>query len=254
MRSVNNSHLTTFIFPIAEKTERVGEPVHLTYSDLQRLPGITKQVLACREFLSTFLEYDIFCDGSQVEVRVRSLRSAKSASLPLTLGEIDSVCVRALDNLARVAADIARNAQQPSPRPLGEISPDKRTLTLIKALSSERVEGRPAPRLCSQGREYQLPILAPADFTSTDTEATQSKEGSFRIIGLVRGEEQNKHEFMLEGGSRVLLPKTASWAWGKIHDILDYEGCILGTLIRASASDAWSVTDDTELVRQPRLF
>ena len=251
MRSVDSLHFTSFTFPITEKADRIGWLVKLTYADVQNLAQLGKRVLALCEFLPDSLQSEILSDGAQFLVRVAS---APSALVALTPDEIHSICVNALSVLTGAATEITRNAERPEPRPLSVVSPNKRVLSLLKMLSSGSEETRPPATLRSQEQEYLLPILAPADFTSTDAEATQRKPGVFRIVGLIRGEEQGKHQFVLAGGLRVDLPKSPRWSWSEIHDVLDYEASVVGTLIRESAGDAWSVTDDTHVERQPPLF
>jgi len=242
---------TSFVFPVAEKADPVGRSMRLTRADLQNLPQVIKQVLGVCDFLPAALQSDILLDGGRLLVQVGP---SPSAPMPLTPDEIHAICVNALNVLSGTAADITRNAERPEPRPLTVVSPNRHALTLLRSLSSGSEGIRPPAILQSQGNEYPLPVLPPADFTSTDTEATQRKQGEFRIIGLIRDEDQGRYQFVLVGGLRVELPKSPKWSWPQIHDVLDFTAYLVGTLIRESAGDAWTVSDDTHVERQPPLF
>jgi hypothetical protein len=243
--------LTSFVFPVAEKADPVGHSMRLTRADLQNLPQVIKQVLGVCDFLPNALQSEILLDGGQLLVQVGP---SPSATVPLTPDEIHAICVNALNGLNGTAADITRNAERPEPRPLTVVSPNKRALNLLRSLSSGSQESRPPAILRSHGDEFPLPVLPPADFTSTDTEAMQRKQGEFRIIGLIRDEDQGKFQFVLVGGLRVELPKSPRWSWPQIHDVLEFTAYLVGTLIRESAGDAWTVSDDTHVERQPPLF
>lgn len=238
-----------FVFAVAAKEDPVGRLMRLTRADVKNLPQIAKQVLAVCEFIPAALQSEIFLDDGRLKIQVKS-----SPSASLTPDEIHAICINAVNALNRTAAEIKHNAERPEPGPLNVVSPNKSALTLLKFLSDGGEEIRPPPALQSQGREYLLPVLSPADFTSTDAETTQRKPGTFRIVGLIRGEDQGRHQFVLARGLRVQLPKVSKWTWGQIHDVLDYEASLVGTLSRESAGDAWTVSDDTHVERQPPLF
>ncbi|MEY2152961.1 hypothetical protein AB7849_18795 [Rhodanobacter sp. 115] len=251
MINTNDADATRFEFPLTEKSNRTGQRLLLGKADIKELPVIAKCVLALLEFLPNVLEPTISLEGSCILVYV-----APSLSAPanMTANDAHATCIDAVDTLTMTATEIMHNSERAKPLPLNAVVTHKNASSLLRALASGD-EGRQfSAKLKSFCAEIPLPILTPAEFTSADPETNQRKTGTFRVVGLIRGDQGGGHQFVLGGGLRVNLPGTSRWKWTEIHDVLDYEAHMVGTLIRESASDAWSISDDTHIQRQPPLL
>jgi len=71
-----------------------------------------------------------------------------------------------------------------------------------------------------------------------------------RIKGLIRGENGEPHQFILEGGTHVQLPKRSPWEWNDIHLVLEKPHVLSGTLIRLPNSTKWTVDTDAKVASQ----
>jgi hypothetical protein len=251
MVTMNDADPTRFEFPLTEKANRAGQHLLLTKADVKELPIVARQVLALLEFLPSVLEPTTSLEGTFIVVHVLP---SSSAPANMTISDVHDICIDALSSLGIAANDIKSNAGRTNPLPLNAVVAHKGAYNLLRALANGNDELQHGITLKSRGLAQQLPVLTPADFTSADSETNQRKTGTFRIVGLIRGDNEGTHQLVLAGGLRVALPRTKRWTWVQIHDVLDYEASVAGTLIRESIGDPWSLSDETHIERQPPLF
>lgn len=242
---------TCFVFSITEMESYPDGTTPLSQHDLKGLMQVARRALALSAFSPANVDPLILLAGPKLIVRMVMSPSAPASMVP---GDVHTLCTDALTTLNRSAAELKRNAKQGKPLPIKAVAPDKNIVNLLRALASDDEEFTSPVTFESQGSEQLLPVLTPADFTAAGDETAQRQTGTFRIVGLIRGDKSHAHQLVLAGGVRIDLPTTAYWSWANVHDVLDYETTITGTLARDSISNPWSISKDSKIVRSPPLF
>lgn len=251
MHQQHAAKLTCFVFEFTEMTSLPDGTTPLHQKDLKELIQAAKRALALCAFSPADLDPLVFLAGPKLIV---NMVPSLSAPANMDASDVHTICTDAVTKLNQIAAKLKHNAKQGNPLPIDVVTPAKKIVNLLRALASDGEEVTSTVTLESRGSKQSLTVLKPGDFTAAGDETAQRKTGNFRIIGLIRGEKNGAHQLVLAGGVRIELPGTPSWSWGKIHDVLDYEATMVGTLIRDSVGSQWSISSDSHVERQPPLL
>lgn len=226
------------------------DPVPLTDQDIHALPGVGGSVAALIKFFQSFG----FITGAFLDV------GAVLISLFWTTDNIEDPAVAAatksdalVDQMAAAADSLRLNAQAPEPQPAKEVVRVKAYFKLFCALAAANAQSPLRAELHqTNGSRRPLPIPDITEMSGVRRRAEDAMEVNSRIMGLVRGDDESRNEFIIEGDVHIRLSGKSPHLWAELHSLwfLDSPHRLVGTVVRTSNTQKWTITDDTRVETQ----
>lgn len=225
-------------------------PWLMAHGELGALAGIADSVAAAAKFFSSEFFVQVFLDGAAIKLCL-SPKAEGAADLAVTR----ELCDVMIDLLERNCDLLRENARALRPLPPGKIVRGKSCLAFFKILAAANDEK--ALHVSVQhadGSSRSFPIPETAELSEAVERSTDSMVVNAKVRGLVRGDEEEPCELILEGGTRVVLPDRSPWLWSDVHLLLESSNWVEGTLVRVPKSNKWTVGDDVKIIVQPKMI
>lgn len=226
------------------------DPVPLTEQEIHAFPGIGESI---DELINFFESNDCAPKAySDIGAVLIELFAASEEAEDLTGNEAKAEAL--FDVLANEADLLRLNAQSADPQPAKVVVKVKGCFALLKALAAANADAPLHTALIrSDGTQRPLPIPDIAEMSGVRRRASDTMEINTKIKGLVRGDEEDQNEFIIEGDTHIRLTGKSPHLWTEIRTNLDSSHWLVGTLVRSSSNQKWAVTDDTRVVAQSEM-
>jgi hypothetical protein len=105
----------------------------------------------------------------------------------------------------------------------------------------------------TDGTTRLIPTIDAAVLPATSTRNSDEAVVTSKVVGLIRGDADSPHEFILESRTRVQLPSRSPFTWDEIHLVLEAPHWLVGKLIRMPRSNQWTVDTNTKTISQAAM-
>lgn len=228
------------VLAITQNAPTESGEIPLSDSDMNQLHGVIPIYKSLHCVFKDRLGQPVLVGG---EIRIALLADASLACYSTE---------QFLTQIELTATELRRNSNREKPLPHSKALKHVAFGKLLESVSTAQRKHGTALGICSDGKQYECPILEPGAFVQPDRPDELRMTGSFEITGVRRRWSGGPLGLYVgDNGLLVELPgDDPAWGWNMVHDALEQPTYFVGSLVRETKSSPWRPDTGARLERQ----